>query len=78
MDTFDEAGFRQAYAIVAAQRNTKILGIFVRLKERDGKPGYLKHLPRIRDYLRRALKHPALAELSELYARHGLLDEVAA
>ena len=78
LDTFDEAGFRQAYAIVAAQRNTKILGIFVRLKERDGKPGYLKHLPRIRDYLRRALKHPALAELSELYARHGLLDEVAA
>ncbi len=75
---FDAARFREAYAIMAAQRNTKILGIFVRLKERDGKPGYLKHLPRIRDYLRRALKHPALAELSELYARHGLLDEVAA
>jgi len=77
LDTFDEAGFRQAYAIVAAQRNTKILGIFVRLKERDGKPAYLKHLPRIRDYLRRALKHPALAELADLYARHGLLDEIS-
>ena len=32
--------------------------------ERDGKPDYLKHLPRIRDYLRRALSHPALAELA--------------
>ncbi len=78
LDTFDEAGFRQAYAIMAAQRNTKILGIFVRLKERDGKPAYLKHLPRIRDYLRRALEHPALAELADLYARHGFLDEISA
>ena len=33
---------------MAAQRNSKILGIFVRLNERDGKPAYLKHLPRIR------------------------------
>ena len=50
----------------------------MRLKERDGKPQYLQHLPRIRDYLRRALKHPALLQLAELYAKHGLLDEVAA
>lgn len=74
---FDERAFREAYAIMAAQRNSKILGIFVRLKERDGKPQYLQHLPRIRDYLRRALKHPALARLAELYARHGFLDETA-
>ena len=46
-----------------------------RLKERDGKPHYLRHLPRIRDYLRRALEHPALAPLDDLYSRHGLLDE---
>ena len=48
---FDEAAFAEAYAIMAAQRNSKILGIFVRLDRRDGKPAYLKHLPRIRDYL---------------------------
>ncbi|MCO5072395.1 MAG: tRNA (adenosine(37)-N6)-threonylcarbamoyltransferase complex ATPase subunit type 1 TsaE [Rhizobiaceae bacterium] len=72
---FDETGFREAYAIMAAQRNSKILGIFVRLKERDGKPHYLRHLPRIRDYLRRALEHPALAPLDDLYSRHGLFDE---
>ena len=52
---FDEAAFDEAYAIMAAQRNSKILGIFVRLDRRDGKPAYLKHLPRIRDYLGRAL-----------------------
>ena len=51
---------------MAAQRNSKILGIFVRLNERDGKPAYLKHLPRIRNYLERALAHPALAELQRL------------
>ncbi|TIW19415.1 MAG: bifunctional tRNA (adenosine(37)-N6)-threonylcarbamoyltransferase complex ATPase subunit type 1 TsaE/phosphotransferase, partial [Mesorhizobium sp.] len=72
---FDEAAFREAYAIMAAQRNSKILGIFVRLEKRDGKPFYLKHLPRIRDYLRRALAHPALAGLHDFYAAHGLLEE---
>ena len=72
---FDEASFREAYAIMAAQRNSKILGIFVRLEKRDGKPYYLKHLPRIRDYLRRALSHPALASLRDFYNTHGLLEE---
>jgi aminoglycoside/choline kinase family phosphotransferase len=74
---FDESAFREAYAIMAAQRNSKILGIFVRLEKRDGKPYYLKHLPRIRDYLRRALAHPALAGLKEFYMAHGLLEERA-
>ena len=72
---FDEQNFREAYAITAAQRNTKILGIFVRLDKRDGKPAYLRHLPRIRAYLRRALMHPALAPVAALYEEHGLLSE---
>lgn len=74
---FDEDAFREAYAICAAQRNTKILGIFVRLKQRDGKPGYIAHLPRIRAYLRKALRHPALAPVAALYEAHGLLSEEA-
>lgn len=72
---FDEPAFREAYAICAAQRNSKILGIFVRLKERDGKPDYIRHVPRIRTYLRRALTHPSLAPVADLYAAHGLLKE---
>ena len=72
---FDRESFREAYAICAAQRNTKILGIFVRLKLRDGKEGYLRHLPRIRDYLRRALAHPSLGELRALYEREGFLED---
>lgn len=65
--SFDLAGFARAYAILGAQRNTKIAGIFARLDRRDGKPGYLKHLPRIEAYLRRNLEHPALAELKGWY-----------
>ncbi len=72
---FDEANFREAFAICAAQRNTKILGIFVRLMQRDGKPGYIAHLPRIRTYLRRALRHPSLQPVAELYEENGLLSE---
>ncbi len=67
---FDLAGFARAYAILGAQRNTKIAGIFARLDKRDGKPGYLKHLPRIETYLRRDLEHPALAELKAWYQAH--------
>ena len=44
---FDMAAFAKAYAILAAQRATKILGIFARLDQRDGKPQYLAHLPRV-------------------------------
>jgi tRNA threonylcarbamoyl adenosine modification protein YjeE len=66
--TFDRVAFEEAYAIMAAQRNSKILGIFVRLNRRDGKPQYMKHLPRIRDYMARALRHEALAPVHEFYA----------
>jgi aminoglycoside/choline kinase family phosphotransferase len=55
------------FAILAAQRATKILGIFVRLDERDGKPGYLAHIPRLQAYLRESLAHPALADLASWY-----------
>lgn len=43
----DEAAFRKAYAVLGAQRNAKILGIFVRLAERDGKPSYRDLIPRV-------------------------------
>jgi aminoglycoside/choline kinase family phosphotransferase len=64
---FDRSEFTDIYAAMAAQRATKILGIFARLDMRDGKPQYLRHLPRIWTYLRRALAHPALARLREWY-----------
>lgn len=72
---FDADSFQRAYAIMAAQRASKILGIFVRLLERDAKPQYLRHIPRIKAYLRRTLGHPALAALRALYQDWGVLDD---
>jgi tRNA threonylcarbamoyl adenosine modification protein YjeE len=64
---FDAEHFEQIYATMAAQRASKILGIFARLNRRDHKPQYLRHLPRVWNYLQRALQHHALAQLSEWY-----------
>lgn len=64
---FDMASFARAYAILGAQRATKILGIFARLDKRDGKPQYLAHLPRVSAYLRKNLAHPAMAPLRDWY-----------
>jgi N-acetylmuramate 1-kinase len=69
---FDEAGFRQAFAIMAAQRNCKLAGLWVRLKDRDGKPGYMKHMPRTLAYLASALQHPVLAPLRDWMAEAGI------
>jgi N-acetylmuramate 1-kinase len=65
---FDAAGFARIYATLAAQRATKILGIFARLDRRDGKPQYLRHIPRLLRYLNRSLAHPDLAPLKAWYA----------
>ena len=54
-------GFERAYWALAAQRNTRILGVFTRLWKRDGKPGYRKFQPRMWGLLERDLAHPSLA-----------------
>jgi tRNA threonylcarbamoyl adenosine modification protein YjeE len=64
---FDAPEFVRLYATLAAQRASKILGIFARLERRDGKPQYLRHLPRVWSYLQRALAHPSLAQLNSWY-----------
>ena len=53
-----------AYALLGAQRNLRILGIFTRLAQRDGKTRYLAFMPRVWDALQRDLAHPALAPLA--------------
>ncbi|MEH6951990.1 tRNA (adenosine(37)-N6)-threonylcarbamoyltransferase complex ATPase subunit type 1 TsaE [Nitrobacter sp. NHB1] len=67
---FDPAGFAELYAIMSAQRNTRLLGTFARLNRRDGKPHYLRHQPRIWTYLTRSLAHPALSAAQAWYLAH--------
>jgi aminoglycoside/choline kinase family phosphotransferase len=61
------AEFLADYARLGAQRNAKIVGIFVRLWKRDGKPRYLELIPRVWALLERDLMHPALSPLSEWF-----------
>lgn len=65
-----ETTFRAAYALLGAQRNLRIMGIFTRLCIRDGKSHYLDFMPRVWAYLRRDLSHPALAPLA------GIIDDL--
>ncbi|WP_296678699.1 phosphotransferase [Novosphingobium sp.] len=58
------AEFLGDYARLGAQRNAKIVGIFVRLWKRDGKPRYLDYIPRVWAALERDLTHPALEPVS--------------
>jgi aminoglycoside/choline kinase family phosphotransferase len=53
--------FERAYWALAAQRNTRILGVFTRLWKRDGKPGYRRFQPRMWGLLERDLAQPHLA-----------------
>jgi hypothetical protein len=61
--SFDAAAFAGTYAAMAAQRATKLLGIFTRLDRRDGKPQYLALLPLVERRLARNLAHPLLRPL---------------
>jgi tRNA threonylcarbamoyl adenosine modification protein YjeE len=72
LGAFDEPTFLKAWAIMAAQRNCKLAGLWVRLLQRDGKPGYLKHMPRTLRYLATALSHDVLSPLRDWCRRAGI------
>lgn len=59
----DEGGFRKAYAVLGAQRNAKILGIFVRLAERDGKPAYRTLIPRVMAHFQKNISGEEFSDL---------------
>ncbi len=74
----DPPAFAAAYAVLGAQRNSKILGIFTRLWKRDGKPRYLSYQPRVWGYLERDLAHPALTPVAAWFDRNIPVEARAA
>jgi tRNA threonylcarbamoyl adenosine modification protein YjeE len=64
---FEMEAFGTAYAVLAAQRATKVLGIFTRLALAEGKPGYQRHRARLKALLHRTLSHPVLSRLRVWY-----------
>lgn len=62
--------FAASWAVLAAQRHAKVIGIFTRLCKRDGKAGYLIHIPRLWRLLEQSLTHPALAGIKDWLDTH--------
>ncbi len=65
-DPAEREQFLNDYAILGAQRNAKILGVFARLVHRDGKPRYMHFMPRVEAHFRQNLAHPALEPVAAL------------
>jgi aminoglycoside/choline kinase family phosphotransferase len=63
--------FDMACAVLAAARHARVLGLWIRLWRRDGKPAYLAFLPRTWRLLEVALRHPALARLRAWFDHHA-------
>ena len=66
----DPEALRTGYAVLAAQRHAKVIGIFTRLAHRDGKPAYLRHIPRLWRMLETSLAEPALAPVKTWLDTH--------
>ena len=66
----DGKDFHAGFALMATQRHARIIGLFVRLLRRDGKPDYLPHLPRVWRMFERAVAHPALEPLRRWFDQY--------
>lgn len=73
----DQGRFSAIYALLGAQRNLRILGVFARLTMHFAKPRYLDFLPRVWGYLDRDLGHPELADLAAA-VHHGIPEPTPA
>lgn len=70
--------FETAYWALAAQRNTRIIGVFTRLWKRDHKPHYSAFQPRMWGLLERDLQHPALGPVRDWFDRNVPAEKRAA
>jgi aminoglycoside/choline kinase family phosphotransferase len=67
------ADFQRAFDLMGLQRHLKVLGIFARIRYRDGKPHYLEDAPRFVRYVRDVVqRHAELAPLQRLFDELGL------
>lgn len=62
--------FERAYWALAAQRNTRILGVFTRLWKRDGKSHYTAFQPRMWGLLERDLARPGLEPVQSWFDKN--------
>ncbi len=70
MGAGERGRFMRAYHVLGAQRHWRVLGVFARLRRRDGKAAYLRHLPRVARLLLGHLGQPGLAPLADWIGEH--------
>ncbi len=66
----DRAAFMQAYMVLGLQRNMRIIGVFNRLMQRDGKQKYMQFLPRKWHFVKYRLAHPMFVQLRQWFERY--------
>lgn len=71
----EEQNFRNWYRVLATQFHCRVLGQFIRLAVRDGKPRYMQYLPRVAGYIAAGLKDPVLAPLKNWLDAQGVTFE---
>jgi tRNA threonylcarbamoyl adenosine modification protein YjeE len=72
---FNEEQSRLDVATLCAFRSSRLLGLWVRLDVRDGKPRFRQYEAPTRAYLAQSLSHPQLAELRQWYVKAGVIDD---
>ena len=70
LPSFNTKEFKEAYPLMAVQRHTKVIGIFVRLFVRDHKNRYLKHIPFVWSLLEKHLDNPLLLKYKNWLDKH--------
>ena len=74
MPEMSDEDFLRWFDLTGLQRHLKCIGIFHRLKVRDGKDGYLGDVPRVRGYVETVLeRYPELSAIADLYGQAELL-----
>ena len=70
----EDEDFLRWFDLTGLQRHLKCIGIFHRLKIRDGKESYLKDVPRVKKYVETVLeRYPELSNIQKLYERAQFL-----
>ena len=64
--------FRGWYRVLATQFHCRVIGQFIKLAMRAGKPRYLAYIPALEAYIREALHDPLLAPLQAFFNDIGL------
>ena len=72
MDSSTKNTFLKWYRVLGTQFHCRVIGLFIKLSEEQGRDAYLIHIPRLQNYIIEALKDPLLHPLKEWFEKEGV------